>query len=370
MERPGGGQDRFLGLLTPAGFSYGFSNQNRNKKAITLNYERDSEAREILNELVKRSDVVIENYTPRVMGNFGLEYAVLREINPAIIMISMPGYGNTGPYRDYPAYGTSLEQHAGFSSMIGYPDTGPYRTQSTYTDPLAAVNAAGALMLALWHRRRTGQGQYIELAQIEASVCLLGGQVLDQVMNDRPPQRLGNRHAFMAPHGAYRCRGEDAWVSIAVATDQEWRAFCGAIGNPSWTEEDRFADQLSRWQNQDELDDLIGQWTAQQDHHQAMHILQKAGVAAGALLNARELMEDPHLRERGYFITTTHPRAGTHDHPGLPLHLSDTKLGSDRPSPCVGQHNRYVLGELLGMSDEEIARLEEERVISDGPILD
>jgi len=342
---------------------------NRNKLGITLDLSTP-QGQDIFKRLVSISDIVLENYTPRVMSNFGLNYEVLREVNPAIIMISMPGYGNNGPYRDYPAYGTTLEQHAGFSSIIGYPDSGPYRTQSTYSDPVASLNAVGALMLALYHRRRTGKGQYIELAQIETSVSLLAEPLLDFEMNHRYPERRGNRHPYMAPHGCYRCRGEDSWVSIAVATDEEWHAFCNVIGNPSWTGDERFADQAGRWHNQDELDKLITEWTTRQEHYQAMHILQKAGVSAGAVLNAKEVMENPHLRERAYFIRVTHPQAGTHDYCGLPLKLSDADTHSDRPAPCIGQDNHYVLGELLGFSEDEIRRFEEERIISDGPIID
>jgi len=345
-----------------------YNDFNRNKLGITLDL-RYPQGQDIFKRLVKTSDVVLENYTPRVMSNFGLDYTVLREVNPGIIMISMPGYGNDGPYRDYPAYGTTLEQHAGFSSILGYPDSGPYRTQSTYSDPAASINAAGAVMLALWHRRRTGQGQYIELAQIETSVGLLAEPLLDFVMNGREPRRIGNRHPCMAPHGCYRCRGNDAWVSVAVATDEEWSAFCGTIGSPPWTQEERFSDQMSRWHNQDEMDRLISEWTTQQDHYQAMHILQKAGVTAGAVLNVKEVMEDPHLRERGYFTNVTHPQAGTHDYPGLALKLSRTPTGVNRPAPCIGEHSRYVLAELLGLSDREIDQLEEEQVVTDGPIV-
>jgi len=345
-----------------------YNDFNRNKLGMTLDL-RNPQGQDIFKRLVNISDVVLENYTPRVMGNFGLDYPVLREVNPAIIMVSMPGYGTSGPYRDYPAYGTTLEQHAGFSSIMGYPDSGPYRTQSTYGDPVASINAAGAIMLALWHRRRTGQGQYIELAQIESGLALLAEPLLDFAMNRREPERLGNRHAWMAPHGCYRCRGDDAWVSITVATDDEWRALCDVIGGPLWTQEDRFADQTGRWQHQDELDKLITEWTARHDHHQAMHILQKAGVTAGAVLNAKEVMEDPHLRERTYFVRATHPQAGTHDYPGLPLKLSRTPTSPGRPAPCIGEHSRYVLRELLHLGEDEIGRLIEEQVVTEGPVI-
>lgn len=345
-----------------------YNDFNRNKLGIVLDLTTP-EGQDVFKQLVKISDVVLENYTPRVMANFGLEYPVLSEINPSIIMISMPGYGNTGPYRDYPAFGTSLEQHAGFSSLLGYPDSGPYRTQSTYTDPLAAINAASAVMLALYHRRRTGRGQYIELAQIETSVCFLGEPVLDFAMNGRAPKRSGNRHPSMAPHGTYRCLGDDAWLSIAIANDEEWRAFTDAIGRPTWAEDARFEGQLGRWHHQDEIDRHIAEWASGQEHHEAMHLLQGAGIAAAAVLNAKELMEDPHLAARGYFREVTHPKAGTHRYPGLPITLSNMAPGPQMPAPCVGQHSRHILTEILQMSDEEATALLNAGVVREGPII-
>ncbi len=345
-----------------------YNDFNRNKLGITINLTTP-EGQDVFKRLVKISDVVIENYTPRVMANFGLEYPVLSEINPSLIMISMPGYGKTGPYRDYPAYGTSVEQHAGFSSLIGYADSGPYRTQSTYTDPLVAINAASALTLALYHRRRTGRGQRIELAHIETSVCFLGEPLLDFAMNRRPPERRGNRHPSMSPHGAYRCLGDDAWLSIAVTNDEEWLAFVDAIGRPPWTNDPRFAGQLGRWHHQDELDKLIAEWTSHQEYHHAMHHLQRAGVTAAAVINAEELVQDPHLAARDYFDEVSHPKAGTHRYPGLPVRLSGIPPGPCRPSPCVGQHSRYVLSEILNMSDQEAASLFTAGVVTEGPII-
>ena len=345
-----------------------FNDFNRNKLGLTLDLNKPG-GRDIFKQLVKISDVVLENYSPRVMANFGLDYPVLKEINPGIIMISMSGYGMTGPYRDYPAFGTTVEQHAGFGSIMGYADSGPYRTQSTYPDPVAAVNAASAVMLALWHRHRTGKGQYIDQAMIETGTCLLGETILDYTMNKRLPKRLGNRHTSMTPHGCYRCRDEDNWVVIAVANDEEWQALSAAMGNPAWTKEERFADQLSRWQNQDELDKLITEWTIRHDHYEVMHILQRAGVAAGAVLNAKEVLNDPQLKQRHYFVELTHPQAGTQQYPGFPAKLSRTPATFRMPAPCLGEHNEYILGQLLGLSKDEIAQLEEGRVISTGPLM-
>jgi crotonobetainyl-CoA:carnitine CoA-transferase CaiB-like acyl-CoA transferase len=339
-----------------------YNDFNRNKLGITLNLAVEA-GRDLFKRLVKISDIVLENFTPRVMKNFGLDYPVLSQINPRIIMVSLPGYGMYGPYRDYPAYGTTLEQHAGFSSVMGYPDSGPYRTQSTYADPVASVNAAGAMMLALWHRRRTGKGQYIDLAQIESSICLLGEVVLDYSMNGRNPRRLGNGHAWMAPHGCYRCKGDDKWVSIAVANDDEWRSLCKAIGRPAWVDAPRFASQMGRWENQAELDRLLQSWTILHGHHEVMKVLQAAGVAAGAVLNARELIDDEQLVERGYFVRQEHRAAGVRPYPGLPIKFSRTPPRYGRAAPCVDEHQDYVFGKLLGLSKKEIKDLFDAEVI-------
>jgi len=178
---------------------------------------------------------------------------------------------------------------------------------------------------------------------------------------------LGNRHRCMSPHGCYRCRGDDRWLAISVATDKEWQAFCRAIGDLPWTKEGRFSDSLNRWHNQDELDKLVEGWTIRQDHYDAMHILQGAGVAAGAVLDAREMLSDPQLKERHFFVELPHSQAGTHAYPGFPFKLSETPASFRRAAPCFGEHNEYVLGELLGLSRDEISKLKDEKIISDGP---
>ena len=345
-----------------------YNDFNRNKLGITLNLAVE-EGKNLFKRLVQISDVVVENFTPRVMKNFGLDYQVLREVNAGIIMCSLPGYGNSGPYRDFPAYGTTLEQHAGFSSVMGYPDSGPYRTQSTYVDPVASVNAASAIMLALWHRRHTGEGQYIELAQVEAGITLLGEVILDYAMNGRVPQRRGNRSAAAAPQGCYRCRGDDTWVSISVRTDGEWRTLCWEIGHPEWCSDARFADAEARRRNHDELDRLVQEWTSQREHYEVMRLLQTAGIAAGAVLNAKELMGDPQLKERGYFIEQEHPSVGVKPYPGFPVKFSRTPPAYRRPAPRVDEHIDYVFGQLLRITKGDIESLMERRVIGNRPPL-
>ena len=342
---------------------------NADKLGITLDLTRPKGA-EIFKQLVRISDIVAENYTPRVMKNFGLDYTVLREVNPGIIMISLPAHGSTGPWQDYPGYAASIEQMSGIPQLTGYPDGPPKMSGSGFTDPVAGVTGMVAVMMALLHRQVTGRGQYIDLSQIEAVTCLIGDAIVDYSMNGRIQPRRGNRHPSMAPHGCYRCKGDDLWVDIAVSSDEEWRHFCQAIGGPEWTKEDRFTDALSRWHHQDELDRLVETWTVQHDHYEVMNTLQKAGVAAGAVLTTAELLEDPHVRARGTFQVVERTIVGAHPYPvpSAPMRLSECPVSIRRPAPLLGEHNDYVLGELLGMSKDEIKSLADDGIIGNTPL--
>lgn len=237
-----------------------------------------------------------------------------------------------------------------------------------YGDPVAGLTGAFALLAALHYRTRTGCGQFIDLSQVESLVPLSAEAIMDYTMNQRIQKPEGNRHRFMAPHGVYRCRGEDRWVAIAVANDAEWQALCRVLGEPSWTQEKRFSTPLGRWQNQEELDKLLECWTVEQEHREAMQLLQAAGVAAGALLTSDEIFSDPHLQARGFFHKVSHPEAGTHSYPGPSWKLSRTPSRIRFPAPCLGEHNRYVLQELLGLTAEEVARLEAEQIIGSEPL--
>jgi len=342
---------------------------NFDKLGITLNLSQPRGV-EIFKKLVKISDVVAENYTPRVMKNFGLDYPVLREANPRIIMISLPGHGSSGPWKDYVGFAFSIEQMAGIPQLTGYPDGPPEMTGTAFSDTIVGVNGLTAVILALLFRRMTGKGQYIDLSQIEATTCLIGDAIIDYTINNRVQPRRGNRHPFMAPHGYYRCKGDDRWVGIAVSSDEEWQRFGKAIGEPPWTKEDRFAACLSRWHNQDELDRLIEGWTIKLDHHEVMNTLQPAGVAAGAVLTSAELLIDPHLKERGTFQMVDRAVVGAHYYPipTAPMKLSRSPVRIRRPAPLVGEHNDYVLGELLGMSKVEIQSLVDEQIIGTTPL--
>jgi crotonobetainyl-CoA:carnitine CoA-transferase CaiB-like acyl-CoA transferase len=238
-----------------------------------------------------------------------------------------------------------------------------------YGDPIAGIEAAGYILAAIRYRRRTGKGQLIDVSQREVTTCLIGEAIMDYSMNERVQKPLGNRHPSMAPHGCYRCQEEDMWVTIAVGSDAEWQALCQAMGKPDLAQDARFADVASRHQNQDELDAIIEEWTNERDHYQVMDSLQRAGVMAGAVLNPKEVVEDPHLSERGFYEVITHPEAGTYPYAGMSWKLSKTPGRIRMPAPCLGEHNDYVYSEILGMSEEEVAELAEEEIISNVPIV-
>jgi len=347
-------------------FAY-YNEINRNKYAITLDLTKPLGV-DVFLRLVRISDVVVENFTPRVMKNLGLDYPVLKETNPQIIMISLSGYGQDGPYRDYVAYGEGIEAMTGLSKLTAYPDGTPLKPGVAYADATSGLHAAFAILAALRYRRLTGEGQYIDLAMREAVTPLMAEAIMDYVMNSRVARPMGNRHRSMAPHGCYRSRGEDEWVVIAISSDEEWRSLCQVMGEPLWTRDQKFATLPARLANLEELDRLIEEWTSQYDHIELMNMLQQAGVKAGAVLNIEELVHDPHLKERGFFEQLAHPEAGTHLYPGVSWRMTKTPGRLRLPAPCFGEHNDYVFSELLGMSKEEILRLAEEEVTASEPL--
>lgn len=340
---------------------------NRNKLGLTLELDT-AQGVDLFKRLIAVSDAVIENFSPRVMRNFGLDYTVLKQINPSIIMCSMPGYGLTGPWKDYVSYGVNLDFGCGLASLMGYPGEGPHMSGNPYPDAAAALHAVASLLTALFHKLRTGQGQLIDLSQAESTVSLIGETALASQLNGGVPQRQANRHAVFAPHGCYRCKGEDAWIAIEISTKEQWESFVRMDGMPEQMKNDEFADFKKRRINQDRLDALIETWTLQYTHLEAMLILQGAGVPAGAVLNAAELVENEHLQAREFFLELDHPAAGRRKYCGLPIKFSGAPFRSGRPSPLLGEHNSYVLKHTLGLSDEEVLSLEEKGVIGTEPI--
>lgn len=342
-----------------------FNKFNRNKRAITLQLDTPS-GRALFERLVQTADVVLENYSPRVMPQLGLGYERLSELNPSIVYIGMPGFGWTGPSRDWVALGTMIEPAAGLSSLMGYAGGGPYKSGVAWADPVAALHAAAAVLIALHDREADpdGRGQAIELAQIEGMIDFIGEEVLAAQVRGADAPRRGNRHPSYAPQGCYHCSGDDRWIALSITSDAEWQALCRLAG---------LDDALAcltldeRMVRHDELDAVIGVWTATQDHIDLMRRLQEAGIAAVAAFDARELVENEQLAARGFWVPITHPDAGTFVFPGFPAHLSATPASYRRPAPGLGEHNLDVLGGLLGLGWNELRALEAEGVIVSEP---
>lgn len=353
------------GKSEPAGFnrSVDYGVFNYGKMDITLNMTQPK-AVELVKKLVKVSDVVTENFGGAVLDRWGLGYQDLRKIKRDIIVYAGSGYGRTGPRKEFPAFAGVADAFSGMGCLNGYASGKPLVIGSYgWTDMLSGQQGAFAVLAALYHRSLTGEGQYIDLSMSEVGLTFIPEVAMDYVMNKRVRQRVGNRDDIMAPHGCYRCQGEDRWVAIAVSNQEEWQALCNAVGHPEWATREEFRDELSRWKNQDELDKLIGEWTINYDHYEVMERLQKAGVMAGASLSPSELVSDPQLRERGFFVDLEHPEMSKLTLAGLPWKLSDTPKGNYLRPALLGEHNNYVFGELLGLSREEIKQLQEEKVI-------
>jgi len=334
-----------------------FNTWNRNKLGIALSLSQP-QGIEVAKRLIQISDVVVENFSPRVMENWGLDYPTLRKIKPDLIMLSLSGMGQTGPRRDYIAFGATIQALSGLTYLTTFPGRPPLGLGYSYADHIAGSMGALAILQALEYRQKTGEGQYIDLAELEAMSTLLGTAILDYGVNHRVASPLGNRpaHRIAAPHGAYRCKGEDRWCAIAVFTKEEWQAFCQVLGYPSWTREKRFATPLDRWQNIDQLDPLVEEWTKERSAEEVMTLLQEVGIAAGVVQDAADLWQDPQLKARGFFVELDHPVLGRTFSDGSPIKLSDTPAHFQQAAPLLGQHNEYVYRHLLGMSREEIER--------------
>jgi benzylsuccinate CoA-transferase BbsF subunit len=338
-----------------------FDNLNLNKLSVCLNLSQPK-AVAIAKRLAATSDIAVENMRPGVITRLGLGYAALRELKPDIIYLSSSACGQTGPDCENVGYAPNFAGAAGLSYVTGYPDWPPSILAGAI-DLRSATMAAFAILAALLYRQRTGEGQYIDLSSQEAIAILNADALMDFLMNQRVRTRQGNRHDTMAPHNCYRCRGEDNWISIAVADDQEWRALCGVMERPELAEDERFSSAAARWRNQDELDQIVSEWTMKQGDYEAMHKLQGAGIAATPPLSNKALFRDPHLMERKVFLQVSHPVLGKDWVIAPPWRLSETPASIRSRSPLLGEHSHSVLEELLGMSREEIQRLQEEQVI-------
>ncbi|MBW2623333.1 MAG: CoA transferase [Deltaproteobacteria bacterium] len=342
---------------------------SRNKRAISLDLGTP-EGVELFKRLVETSDVVADNFSPRVMKNFGLDYEALREVKSDIVVMSLSGYGNKGPWYLYRGYAVTTEAASGLVNLTGYEGGRPTRPGGTpFGDIIPGLHCAWSILAALEYRNRTGEGSFIDMSMIEPCVAQLGESIVNFSMTGTPMKRMGNRDPNAAPSGCYRCKGEDNWVAVAARDEKEWKALVEVMGNPAWALEERFREKESRMKHQEELDGFITGWTTGLEHMEAMKLCQAAGVPAGAVLNVREAMSNEHYLSRGSFEVVQHTPepegVGNRLHIGQPWKFSRTPPSSERPAAYkLGQDNNYVYGELLGMTGEEITRLEKEGVIS------
>ncbi|HEX6031195.1 MAG TPA: CoA transferase [Tepidiformaceae bacterium] len=352
------------GIEEPWNASYYFNDYNRDKKSLVLDLAHPR-GREVFLQLVPHADVVIENYRADVLDNLNLSYEVLRQVREDIILVSMAGFGKTGSEKDQVGFGPIIEQMGGVASTTGYGDDGePYKTGVSYGDPVGGIAAAGAVALALIHRKKTGKGTFVDLAQRETMATMIGQAFVASSLRGEEPVHRGNRSDRWAPQGIYPCAGDDQWIAVSVRDDDEWRALASVIGA---TDLEAFG-QDERISRHDEIDERIRAWTRQQDPQAAMETLAAARVPAGRVLDSDAIHRDPHLLARGFWVELPHPRMAPWKQPSSAWRFVEANPQLRRHAPLFGEHTAEILGELLGMGSQDIAALDAEGVTSRAPV--
>ena len=345
-----------------------FNTLHMSKLGITAEM-RHPKGKALIEKLVSISDVVIENFRAGLMKRRGLGYDALRAIRPDLIMVSMPAFGSSGAWKDFIQYGIGQEQLGGIASMNGYRgEDAPVKSGVNFGDPISGAHAAGAVLSALWNRRRTGKGVFIDVSQLESTIMTIGESLLGYQMNGRRAENRGNRHPVYAPHGAYPCQGDDEWVAIAVADDDEWGRMCAAMNMPQLAAHPDYADILARRRSHDALDALIAAWTQNKSAADVMRLLQDAGVAATSVMTGEAIFNDLHYQERGLLELVDHPSCGPYFMPGVAWKMSATPGEVRSHAPRLGEHNETVFGELLGMDAAAISAIEAEGVSGTAPV--
>jgi len=363
IESRAGGLDAFRAYGDNPEASPRFIEVNLNTRSVTINL-KEPRGVALVRELILRSDVVMENFRPGVATRLGLGAESLRGEKPELIYMRMPGLGSTGPLSGYGTWGPTLTAYSGFTYLWNHPgQERPVGSQGVYPDYLTGVMAPLAVVAALLERRRSGKGALVDLAQVDAAAYMLGTTYLDAVVNHRNPQPVGNDWPYAAPHGCYRCRGEERWCVIAVETEDQWRTLCRIMGRPELADDARFASLASRREHLVELDALINAWTVERDPQDVMRVLQEAGVPAGAVQTGSDLAVDPQLVARGFIERVRHPVLGEIPLAGLPLHFANTTHEPFTSPPPLGADNRYAICDLLGHSADELAQWEREQIV-------
>ena len=340
-----------------------FNQYNQGKKSLALDLKKPA-ALEVAKRLCAASDVVVENFAAGVMDRLGLGYEVLRRLRPDIVMIALSGYGATGPDRDKVSYGPAQVPLSGMSSLTGYRGFPPMHVGISYGDPTGGLHGAVAILAALMHRARTGEGQYVDLSQWETSIAVLGEGILAQTMTGAEPPRDGNRDPQMAPHGVFPAAGEDRWVAIAVEDDAGWERLAACMERPDLAGDARFATLAARQRHEDVLEAIVGAWTSGRTPEEVTAVLQAAGIAAFPAARNRDLAEDPHLQARGYFVALDHPEVGRRLHAGVPWRMTTNDSHVRSAAPCLGADTDQILRDVCGYDDDAIARLRADDVLS------
>ena len=339
-----------------------FNQYNQGKLSVALDLKQPR-AVEIAKQVVAKSDVVCENFAAGVMDRLGLGYAVLRDVKPDIIMIAMSGYGASGPERELVSYGPAQVPLSGMSSLTGYAGSPPMHVGISYGDPTGGLHGAFAVLAALLYRQRTGRGQYIDLSQQETTIAVLPEGVMDYAMNRTQPPREGNRDPCMAPHGVFRCAGGQRWLAIAVRDDEEWSRLARVMNRPELAVDSRYQTVAARKANEASLEQLVTDWTHTRSPEDITRALQAAGIPAFVSASTKDLAEDPHLNQSGFFVHLDHPEVGRRQHIGIPWRMSGTPCEVRHPAPRLGEHTDEVMSKLLNYSDEEIERLKAEQIL-------
>jgi len=338
-----------------------FNQWNQQKKSVLLDMKKP-EAVTLARELLAKSDVFVENYAVGVVQRLGLDYETLAAVNPGLIMVSLSGYGLTGPYHERVAFGTPLTMISGLGALSGYRGRGPSEVGLSYGDPNAGLHGAFAILSALWKREETGRGQYVDVSQWESLVSILPEGVLPVSMGQEQTPRMGNRDLVMAPHGIFPTNGEDRWVSIAVTDDDAWQRFAAILGG-GLDSDAKFATVAARKANEDELEQRVTEWTRSRDEWEVTELLQVAGIAAAPVMDMRDVAEDPHINGRGFYVQLEHAEVGRQKHAGIPWQLHGTPVAIEEPAPLMGEDNEYVIKDLLGRSQADLDRLIAEQVV-------
>ena len=329
---------------------------NPNKYSVNIDLTK-AEGVEVAKKLVAWADVVVENFRPGVMEKWGLSYEEIEKLKPGAIVLRLSSQGQTGPFRNARSYGLHLHALFGLAHFVGWADRDPTGLMFAYPDFFVPFFANTALLAALDHRRKTGEGQLIDLSQAEVCAQFLAPYLLESQANSHESGRMGNRHPYAAPHGAYPCSGEDRWCTIAAFNDAQWGALCRVLGNPPWTKASEFKTLQARREHQDELDTHIGAWTRTRTAEEVMAQLQAVSVPSGVVKTGQDVYEDPQLKQRGFFWTLPHGEMGDLVHLGESSILSATPATGRLAAPCLGEHTEYVCTRLLAMPDDEFITL-------------